>query len=618
MNVTLKMEENKLIESHSYSPLIPYAITNMLQKSLDEPNNTTNFELLPNEIFLYLFNYMDSVDLLHAFYGLNSRFNRLLYEEFRSYRFHFDLFSKRQFDMICQRHLPFIIGRFIFLRLSDSDETPGQINHFFSYIPSMSYLTHLRCLIFYKLCSYETLIKIVHEFHHLSSLTYLELKSCSFRLDKIDMQMIVNNIWNLPKLASCYFDIRVYKQETPFLLTQVSTSLRKVFIYKQRFKWNELYRLFECTPHLKCLRISVDQVDGTDYQQCPIPTLIYLNISGFCMSNISKMMYLLQNIPNLRCLKIRLSYHFINGYQWEQIIKNYLPKLKTFLFDMYDVTANNQNIEEQANELMNSFRSSFWIDEHQWFVRCFIFDGLIYIGNSVHYANDGHPYLWKSTYPNDNYLNIYKNMTHIYNETFFHQSFPSDVRLPSIEFLWIELPIKEQFWTIVPSLNQLYLLSISSYTDTFQLQLQRLLDQASHLCCLEIKQHESLPLQISFLTCINTSIRQLYLQNHWFDEEECITVTRSPLGVSFEVLFIKVKTRENILILMKNMINLRALTIQFDDDMYSKVLLSKKTIHDLYRSNNDSLLHRLKHHLPSTCLVVRDADTINLIHIWIS
>ncbi|CAF5093134.1 unnamed protein product, partial [Rotaria sp. Silwood1] len=152
-------------------------------------------------------------------------------------------------------------------------------------------------------------------------------------------------------------------------------------------------------------------------------------------------------------------------------------------------------------------------------------------------------------------------MTHIYNETFFDQSFPSNVRLPNIEFLWIKLPIKEQFWTIVPSLNQLYLLSISFYTDTFQLQLQRLLDRASNLCCLEIKQHESLPLQISFLTCINTSIRQLYLQNHWFDEEECITMTQSSLGVSCEVLFIKVKTRENILILMKNMINLLALTI---------------------------------------------------------
>ncbi len=28
------------------------------------------------------------------------------------------------------------------------------------------------------------------------------------------------------------------------------------------------------------------------------------------------------------------------------------------------------NIEEQVNGLIDSFRTPFWIDEHQWFVRC--------------------------------------------------------------------------------------------------------------------------------------------------------------------------------------------------------------------------------------------------------
>ena len=38
-----------------------------------------------------------------------------------------------------------------------------------------------------------------------------------------------------------------------------------------------------------------------------------------------------------------------------------------------------QNIEECADELINSFRNSFWIDEHKWFVRCFFSETKIHI-----------------------------------------------------------------------------------------------------------------------------------------------------------------------------------------------------------------------------------------------
>ena len=41
-------------------------------------DNLFRLELLPNEIFFELFQYFDAQDLFHAFYNLNSRFNRLL------------------------------------------------------------------------------------------------------------------------------------------------------------------------------------------------------------------------------------------------------------------------------------------------------------------------------------------------------------------------------------------------------------------------------------------------------------------------------------------------------------------------------------------------------------
>jgi hypothetical protein len=48
--------------------------------------------------------------------------------------------------MICQHHLPFIADRVIYLSLCDGNETPGQINLFFSYIPSIDQFTHLQSL----------------------------------------------------------------------------------------------------------------------------------------------------------------------------------------------------------------------------------------------------------------------------------------------------------------------------------------------------------------------------------------------------------------------------------------------------------------------------------------
>jgi hypothetical protein len=100
-----------------------------------------NFELLPNEILLDLFDYFNGVDLLRAFYGLNSRFKFLLYKQFRFYCFQFSSITKRNFDMICQQHLPFISNQVYALSLSDAANTSERINLFFSYILSFSQFT---------------------------------------------------------------------------------------------------------------------------------------------------------------------------------------------------------------------------------------------------------------------------------------------------------------------------------------------------------------------------------------------------------------------------------------------------------------------------------------------
>ena len=107
-------------------------------------------------------------------------------------------------------------------------------------------------------------------------------------------------------------------------------------------------------------------------------------------------------------------------------------------------------------------------------------------------------------------------------------------------------------------------LFLSSHNDTFQSQLQALLDDASHLKYLQISQDEQLPLQTSLLKYTSTSVHQLTLKyyGHYFNEKECVTLSHSPLGRQCKVLFIQVKNHESILILIQNMNNLQALHVK--------------------------------------------------------
>ena len=585
-----------------------------------------NLELLPNEILLDLFNHFDGINLLRAFHGLNSRLNFLLYKQFRRYSFTFSCITKRNFDMICQQHLPLIADRVYALRLSDSKDTPEQINLFFTYIVSFSRLTQLRSLSLSLIRSYEILLKVTNECQHLCNLTHLNFSSYYLKKCQVDFQLITNNIWSLPKLRYCNFHIRTQEQHIFGTPTKISSTLEYLNMHGYKLKWNHINQLFEYTPRLKHLSIPVRSSDDDDYSPMPLPTLISFDAAISCTSNTSKLLSFLQNTPNLRRLNVNLRSCSINGYQWEQAIRNYLPKLKVFRLQMEARLSLDENIEERVDELIDSFRSSFWIDEYQWFVRCLTLKRTIHLytlSKSCYYHKRNLPDMWRSTCPQDNQQKFYDNIISI-DETFFDQTIPFDISLSNISNLRIKLPLNDQFWSIVPSLNRLYSLHVSFHADTFQSQLQDLLDRTSRLCYLHISQDESLPLQNSLFKYTSVSVRYLDLQEckYWFNEEECMALCHSPLGIQCEVLSIHVKNRQSIIILVKNMTNLRALHIECEGENFHKQSTSNNNGNNELRDENnienkDDLAQWLKHRLLSTCLVIRDPTSTSIIHIWI-
>ena len=110
--------------------------------------NSTLLERLPNELFLEIFNYLANVDVVYAFSQLNNRFHSLIL--YYCHTFDFKSVSKAKFKFVIAKHNT---QQWRALRLSDDDDTPGQISLFSQLYPFAQYVSSIECLVFRE---YET------------------------------------------------------------------------------------------------------------------------------------------------------------------------------------------------------------------------------------------------------------------------------------------------------------------------------------------------------------------------------------------------------------------------------------------------------------------------------
>ena len=100
-----------------------------------------SIELLPNELFLEIFSYLRSTDVICAFARLNQRFQYLVWNSYN--RLDLKSVSKTKFDYVTRTRQ---IQHCRSLRLSDDDQTPGQISYFFRSFPVAKCLSQLESL----------------------------------------------------------------------------------------------------------------------------------------------------------------------------------------------------------------------------------------------------------------------------------------------------------------------------------------------------------------------------------------------------------------------------------------------------------------------------------------
>ena len=575
-------------------------------------------ELLANEIFFDIFEYLDIVRRFHAFDGLNGRLNGLLLADHRRTCIDFRGLSKNDFHRFCEEYLSLFINRIVALHLPDGDETPNLAKVFLSYPFPSNYFDHLQSLSLYEMNSIDMVIQSIKQYPHLR---HFHLSKFHLKLaERAQISVLFKSIWSLPNLVSCSFKHGSIWTNLHIEFTVISTSIQ-LLIVEDAFFIYDLCGLMKYTPNLSRLSIEIYRPRISSVVQTTFPSIVSLSIK---LINSPQFFNSLYAMPNLSHLKIDYYGSIIVGHDWERIINTWNPKLTRFQLKM-SIKESHTDVEETRTALLETFRTVFWLEEHQWFVRCVCFFTTQYhtIVYTLPYSFDQISFRkehWsRSTCSNDIRLPVFDRVRkmdvtkqHLHSCEDLHR-LPE--QYPNLRYLSCHLAtLKNNFCECPPLTNCLTSISLVLFDNTWFAPLQTLLDHSPYLYSLTI--FFMLRVYTEMFQLTSASIRRLglyfeslpYIENN-FTENECQIIANSSLGQQCEVLSIVLRNRFDLVDLLKAMTRLRSITVQLKDD----------TRQDCSSSSTceDELLTWLINQYPSSYLIIRDKKKSSVIHIWI-
>lgn len=622
-----------------------------------------SLELLCNELLLYVFEFVDDTQLFRAFYGLNHRFNALLFNRDRSCHFDFRSVYKRDFQTICETYAPLVVDRITSICFSESDDTPQQMSHYLDNSMPLRLFSNLRSLSLCHIRSYKTLEDISEEWHFLPNLTQLCFVQCHMAASVpthsspfLRCKSLVDRIWSLTKLIHCDFGVSFDK--TSFQVPEVtSMSLKRLSIEHYNLNFSQLCQLIERTPCVQYLRISINFGSDDIKLSLAMPSITSLVL--YTRNSPPAFRKLLKCMPNLKHLTVNsvdtylgyvrnwlankfredMSYEpnllrssqsppiYMNGYRWEDIIIKHLPKLQTFQLRMNTEYRVISNKEEDVNKLLRSFTGHVWTRKHQWFVRCDWSSnpdsGYLCLYTLPYAFNDFNAHSAsirsKSTSPNESDYWLYEHVRNLdCHYSLSDSSGLNRARFSNINHLSIDLPFNESILSTLSTFDHLKSISLFILNDDVKVyqQLQILLDQAPVLYSLKLSCDQLLSPELGLLKIRSTSVRCLDLDGYtkhigWdcFDNQQRVALYNSSLGARCEVLRMKVQNVMNVIELVYSMPYLRALNVLvLDEDNLPDSEIS---------STNDKLVHWLRDSLDPTCTIVRHNCDSRYIQLWI-
>ena len=282
---------------------------------------------IPTELFHNVFQYLTTCDVFYAFKGLSKRVDAVL-AKYDKYDFDFRSWSKSKFDFFCQS---ISSDQMRSLVLADADDTCRQIPTFFR----LFYIRHFVNLRFLSLLeiSERDLQKLISEFQFCPKLSSLKIRLAEGFIPNIvglslkhlsvgvcTMNVLQEILSHMPSLVD--LSVRLVAGEVP-----VNNSLL-------------------IATEIRRLKIELPEKSNIDYD--------HIGILLRCMSKLEEFTFLAVK-----------GYRFIHGNRWKDLIRQCSPQLKRFHFKVHP-NLNNLNI----NQLLSTFRTSFWLNEKQWIIYC--------------------------------------------------------------------------------------------------------------------------------------------------------------------------------------------------------------------------------------------------------
>ena len=342
----------------------------------------TKFEVLPNEILIQCFEYLNAPYLFHSFDQLNHRFNDLIRRIPLCINLKEDL-AKSTFENFCAKMLsnPGIKDQVYSLNLpslEDNDHAGLRTNRFLSFFPLEDFVN-------------------LRKFKANVYVNFLPTGTISWEFNRVallDFSMV-----SFPELRTISLS-RLHgrsKNLESFRLSITSLTL-------EISAFRDFYWLSQHTPMLQHLHLC--RLYGSDcFVNKPMKeSFSYLKkliIDDYIYASLDEFELFVKFTPNLENLTISVDKKdLIDAGRWEQLITRSLLSLNTFQFK-FSCSRHKLELDTMIPKL-EEFQSDFWRKEHHWFTEYAIADDSICVYTIPYVSNK---YELKSNYERHrNYL----------------------------------------------------------------------------------------------------------------------------------------------------------------------------------------------------------------------
>jgi len=335
----------------------------------------TKFEVLPNEILIQCFQYLNAPYLFHSFDQLNHRFNDLIHHIPLHMNLSEDL-GKSILDNFCIKMLlnSKIKDQVYSLNLpslEDNDHAGLRTNRFLSFFPLEDFVN-------------------LRKFKANVYVNFLSIGTISWDFDRI--AMLDFSVVAFPKLRALSLS-RLHERSKnleSFRLSITSLTL-------EICEFNDFYWLSQHAPMLQHLHLC--RLYGSDCfvnkpMKEPFPYLKKLIIDDFIYASFDRFETFIKFTPNLENLTISVDKKdLIDAARWERLITRSLLSLNTFQFK-FSCSRYNVELDIMIPKL-EEFQSDFWRKTHYWFTTYAIADDSICIYTIPYVSNK---YELKSNY----------------------------------------------------------------------------------------------------------------------------------------------------------------------------------------------------------------------------